>query len=65
MWNYSHPTVGLPSSNGLDCYNQAICYSGYLSLGKGDSFFFFIGRKEIAFLHGNVAVLAVVASEIL
>lgn len=63
VWNYSHPTVGLPSSNALDCYSQAICYSRYLSLGKGDPFLIYIRRKEIAFLHGNVAVLALVASE--
>lgn len=47
VWNYSHPTVGLPSSNGLDCYNQAICYSGYLSLEKEIHFsFFFIDRRK-------------------
>lgn len=54
--------LGLPSSNGLDCYSQAIWYSGYVSLEKED--FFFIGRKEIAFLQGNVAILTLVASDV-
>lgn len=56
------PLLGCLPALVLDCYKQTICYSGYLSLVKKDSLFL-MGRKEIAFLHGNVAILAMVALE--